>query len=121
MIDPATVTWLLAEQPREIIQHRRNRMGAEAYASDVEALRILLCSYFVHDDGCCLRKMGSTITPVGPAELFTTIATETGEKLLKVRWGGLACGRSGGLRLYLAVNCDACRVRILEAHHRRDL
>jgi hypothetical protein len=75
-------------------------------------LRDFLTDYFHSDAGDCTKKRASAISPYGGGPFY---------KRLKVRWGlpGHA-GKSGGLRLAIAVACEQRIVWIAGAWARKD-
>ena len=88
------------------------QVGERAYHEElVPDLRRLVLAYIdVHDR--CDGTIGKTFRPLG--------ATKTGGKLFKVRLGVPGQGKSGGLRVLLALHCEDRECRVLLARWRRD-
>ena len=110
MVAPAEITWLVHRDARPALDELRGGDGAW-YEAQKTSLRNYLCRYFDGDGGCSV-ELGNAISPVG--------AAGRGEKLLKVRWMLPGRGKRGGLRMLLVVECDARRVTIAKAAHRKD-
>ena len=69
-----------------------------------------MCAYF--NMGDCSKEQGDAISPLGGAP--------DGWKAFKVRWGYPGCGKSGGVRLAVIVNCADLRVKLVGAWWRAD-
>ena len=103
---PEDGTWIVAETANGLIELKES-MSEEEYAASKSALQIFLCGYF--SSGHC-NTHGPNISPIG--------ATPKGGKRFKVRWGYPGRGKSGSLRLCLAVYCEDRRVVIAQAFWR---
>ncbi len=103
---PEDGTWIVAETATGLIELKES-MPEEEYADSKSALQIFLCDYF--SSGHC-NMHGMSISPIG--------ATPKGGKRFKVRWGYPGRGKSGSLRLCIAVYCEDRRVVIAQAFWR---
>ena len=105
---PEDGTWIVADTAAGILQLKQS-MSDEDYAASKRALQHFLCDYF--SSGNC-DSHGANISPIG--------ATPKGGKRFKVRWGYPGRGKSGSLRLCIAVYCDERRVVIAQAFWRNE-
>ncbi len=106
---PEDGKWQVAEQA-VLLSELRERMTAEEYEQNKQALKVFLCGYF--STGDCRNSQGSSISPMK--------ASPQGGKVLKVRWAYPGCGKSGSLRLVVVAYCDQLRVHIAQAFDRRE-
>ena len=106
---PEDGKWQLGEKAT-LLSELRQRMTAEEYEQDKQALKEFLCGYF--SSGDCRTSQGSSICPMK--------ATPSGGKVLKVRWAYPGCGKSGSLRLVVVAYCEQKRVFIAQAFDRRE-
>lgn len=111
MVAATDVTWVASIDARAVLLKVEGLLGADEYSAQRTALRSFLCGYFGAVPGCS-QKQGKTISPVGGGE---------GQKLLKIRWALPGCGKSGGLRLIVGVDCARMRVVIWSAEFRSQL
>lgn len=96
--------------PTEGNSEARAAFSKTEFDESRRSLKNLLCTYF--SSGNCAAALGKTIEPMG--------ATQSGGKILKVRWALPGCGKSGGLRLAVVVFCSERRVVIADAFVRKD-
>lgn len=106
---PGDGKWQLGAKAT-LLSELRERMSAEEYEENKQALKKFLCGYF--SSGDCQSSQGSSICPVK--------ATRKGGKVLKVRWAYPGCGKSGSLRLVVVAYCVQKRVFMAKAFDRRD-
>ncbi len=106
MVAPNEITWKLSPEVVKGVAPIRKTLGEDGYANDKRAFQIFMCNYFNGDHGGCSREQGNSIRPVA-------YPTEAGWKCLKVRWAYPGSGRSGGLRLAVAVRCDELKVNLV--------
>lgn len=111
MVTADEITWELFKAVRDKLKPVWDSMSPDDREADKKALRQLLVTYF-NSDGDCITALGTTINPMD--------RTKAGGKCFKVRWKIPGYGKSGGLRLAVAVYCDEKRVRILDAWLRKD-
>lgn len=112
-IEVSDISWKVAPVARaEIDQDIVDKYGEDVYFNDlVPAFKNQVTAYIqVHER--CDRKIGRTITPLG--------RTAAGGKLFKARLGMPGEGKSGGLRIHLALHCEDRECHVLMAQRRRD-
>jgi len=112
MVTRVEITWKLSPDVVALVGPIRDKLGEEAYHQDKRSLQEHLSAYFTAEKGCT-REQGDSISPIG-------CPSKPGWKCLKVRWAPPGTGRSGGLRLAVAVHCTDRRVHVLGAWMRRD-
>ena len=108
----AEIAWKLSPSVVKVVAPIRKNLGEAGYSEDKRAFQDFMCGYFNADDGCTTEQ-GSSISPV-------VHPTKAGWKCLKVRWAFPGAGKSGGLRLAVAVHCDEKRVNLVGAWIRKD-
>lgn len=86
------------------------RREPSRYSESVDQLRWFLCTYFDAQVNCVSGLAGS-LSCLGGSGTF---------KHFKVRWALPGGGKSGGLRLAVAVDCGARKVVIAGAWVRKD-
>jgi hypothetical protein len=112
MVTRAQIAWKLSADVVAFVGPIRVKLGEEAYHQDKRSLQDFLSAYFSANGGCT-REQGGSISPLG-------CPTKPGWKCLKVRWAPPGTGKSGGVRLAVAVHCTDRRVNVVGAWMRRD-
>ena len=107
---PGDGVWEVCMPARPVIRAVRDLLGESGYVLDKQAFQDFMCAYF--NAGDCSKEQGAAISPVGGAP--------TGWKAFKVRWGYPGCGKSGGIRMAVVVNCERRHVKVAGAWWRSD-
>lgn len=110
-MERSEITWRLTAKAQRDLSSLRRQLGEEDYFDLRDALQDLLCGYF-DSDADCREKLGSSISPMG--------GVEGGGKAFKVRGVVPGAGKSGGLRLAVAVFCDKRMVKVVRGWFRVD-
>jgi hypothetical protein len=106
----SSILWKVAPPALKEIKPIRKEIGETNYNQNRIEFQILMTNYF--STGICQNKsMG--ISPLG-------FEIEAGWKPMKVRVGYFGSGKSGGLRLAVAVNCKEQKVNIVNAWRRKN-
>jgi hypothetical protein len=110
VIGHQTCTWLLLDAAQNDLADDRAAWGETKYSDGKMAFRRFLCAYFGAESGCAAK--GMNINPIG--------SLPDGAKVLKARWSRPGEGKSGGLRLVLAVYCEKRIIVVCRAYVRRE-
>lgn len=106
------IRWYTTKSAREHTLGIRELHGELNYFRDVRDLRDFLSGYF-DSSNRCNSKIGSSVSPIG--------RTESGGKILKVRWIFPGAGKSGGWRLCFVAYCEQRKVVLTYASLRREV
>lgn len=106
---PKSIKWHVSPECEVQLRGVRKQLGEAGYEDTKQALRETLCDYF-NLGNCTTQAM--QISPMKGAP--------GGAKALKVRWQLPGCGKSGGLRLAVTVDCERRLVTLCAAWVRKD-
>lgn len=108
-VEPGEITWELSTAAWKFVREQPPTFQ-EHYADIKEAFKVVVCEYINSAGRCDQKALG--FSPMG--------GTADGGELLKVRRPVPGAGKSGGLRVYVAVCCSVKRVLVVDAVMRRD-